>query len=317
MSFILKSVKVRQYILEKGFKSIDHLNNYVNAKKIEKATLDKQDKAYNKKMLPIYDKYGQERAILSGKAVEKYINKLKDTTKLAEKHIKAVEKIIADIYSKDIDKIFRDPLSEVNRELYYYRLDNIKKGDYVGLKKAEIPYDETTILGINEQTINTLTTADLVWVSEHAKNTILSRVLAREMAYAQKQGMTIRETAAYLQETVKFDLPKAFIERFGEERYYRMVTRVATQRVRSYAYVNDLDFAGYTEYRIIPRPDACPICIAASETTYKVSDARERITEYDKYAQDGNVDKMKEADPFWNLDNVVDGKGVIVPIHPD
>ena len=269
---------------------------------------------YYKVIGQLYKDYGIDRANKSMTEVLEYLSGEKS---VKDNDITRVKGIITEVYSNNIENTFKSTLEIENKKLYNYRR--------TAMKKAETDFDKDDILGIDQRTIDSLTNSDLVWIYNHANNTLLSYYVSQEMAWAKAQGMTMSETAEHLMSVTNFKLPARFNDNFGDERrwlnkrykYYKMVVQISSYRAKSYANINNRRYLGVKGYKIFPRPGACEICIEASTHVYCNEDAIKRMEDYEKYSKDGDVEKMKEADPFWTLEDVKNGGvGVIIPLHP-
>jgi hypothetical protein len=165
-----------------------------------------------------------------------------------------------------------------------------------------------------------LTDAEMLWILDYANNVQIARDITRIMTDSKAAGLDMTETARALKAELSSYTPSEFAKRFGEEKYWKLVNHNATFRTKSYATINQLDFAGVKEYQWITRgAEACPICVPYDNKIFNVSDAKGRMTAYFDAAKEGSVINMQKADPFLDLDEALlnpDGiMGMMPPIH--
>lgn len=204
-------------------------------------------------------------------------------------------------------KAIKDKLIELTAPLYYYEKPVLKLSD-----------DE--IMAIDQETIKMLTEAEMLWILDYANNVQIARDITRIMTDSKAAGLDMTETARALKAELNSYTPSEFAKRFGEEKYWKLVNHNATFRTKSYATINQLDFAGVKQYQWITRgAEACPICVPYNDKIFNVSDAKGRMTAYFKAAEEGSVINMQKADPFLDLNEALlnpDGiMGMMPPIH--
>jgi hypothetical protein len=243
---------------------------------------------------------------------EKALNKVLELKALTiPQMITEVQETIRKQFESDLTTP-RRVFNKYTPALYKYRKSKFKiiKADYTD-----------NITDVDQRTIELLTNADMVWILDYANNTILMQDIVNVLTEAQAAGMTMQEAAIELQRFFSEYTPSQFALRYGEENYWRLVARNNTHRIKAYANINDMEYAGVTQYRWRTRgAAACPICQPMDDTVYEVSDAKLAMERYFNASERGDVEGMKSADPFLTIEDVQEGKietlsGVLPPLH--
>jgi hypothetical protein len=251
---------------------------------------------------------------------EKALNKVLELKALTiPQMITEVQETIRKQFESDLTTP-RKVFNKYTPALYKYRKSKFKiiKADYTD-----------NITDVDQRTIELLTNADMIWVLEFANNTLLMEDITLLLTEAQSLGMTMQEAAKYMTDMFSGVNPELFFERYGmtwesrygQENYWRLVARNNTHRVKAYANINDMEYAGVTQYRWRTRgAAACPICQPMDDTVYEVSDAKLAMERYFNASERGDVEGMKTADPFLTIEDVQEGKietlsGVLPPLH--
>ena len=280
---------------------IIRLRNHIDAVKNKKTPYRK----YLDEMQKVLTRYSLEN---SNTALDRTYEFML-THQLNDTSIAQIPYIVSDIFLKDKQglKAIKDKLQELTGPLYFYEKPVMKLSD-----------DE--IMAIDQETIKMLTEAEMLWILDYANNVQIARDITRIMTDSKAAGLDMTETAKALNAELSSYTPSEFAKRFGEEKYWKLVNHNATFRTKSYATINQLDYAGVKQYQWITRgAEACPICVPYDQKIFTVSDAKGRMNAYFDAAKEGSVINMQKADPFLDLDEALlnpDGiMGMMPPIH--
>ena len=188
------------------------------------------------------------------------------------------------------------------------------------VKAEDIEVDRNisyTLNIIDKETINILAASDLLWITNHGiEGTQLMRDIQKAVLKGIEKGLTGFEIAEGIKNTIS-ELPKnKYIELFGEDKYWQMVTNTNVTRISAFTDINVYVEGGFKKYRIDTRGElACEICQPYEGVEYFVKDAVKRKGKYMKFADKNDIEGMKSVYTFGESN--VDGKGETPPFHPN
>jgi len=264
---------------------------------------------YRVRYYKLLKEYGHTSLDKSLKAVYKYLDNY--NTKVTDKTVKKVESIIFETYKKQIKG-----LPSKIKKLYpdFYRSQ----------KRAYRVRKETISTDLNQidmRSIRLLSQADIVWLSNHANNTLISRRIAGIIQQNIEAGLTGYEIQGVIKAQFSEQYTVTEFEKtFGEDRYWALVVNTNITRTSAIANINSMSYAGITTYRWVTRETerTCVICESLHDKVYEVKDAEEHIEDFYSAVEKGDVDAMKEAIPFAQKPADFAGMfGIMPPAHPE
>lgn len=208
-------------------------------------------------------------------------------------------------YSDDLKKIVKR-----NTEAYYIYNKQIKRRK---MKKADMNY---SLNMKDKKAIQILSKSDLLWIKNHATKTQVS-VFIEKLITAGLENYLSGDAIAESLTGMIADLGENwYIEKFGEQAYWEMVTNTNMVRISSFGDLNTFEEAEIEQYRIDTRGElACSICTQYVGKIYEVSHAVSRMDNYLEYGRKEDIEGMKKIYTFGQSNP--DLPGEISPFHPN
>ena len=179
--------------------------------------------------------------------------------------------------------------------------------------KAEFTYQLNMT---DKETIKILGQSDLLWIKSHAVRTLASSYIQDIIQEGLVQNLSGDAIAELLTSSIKGLESNKYIEMFGEQRYWEMVTNTNMTRLTAFNDINDMEYLEYEEYYIDTRGAlACEICAPYQNKRYSVGDAAVKRDAYLEYAKNEDTEGMKNVFTFGRSN--VDGFGEVPPFHPN
>ena len=208
-------------------------------------------------------------------------------------------------YSDDLKKIVKR-----NTEAYYIYNKQIKRRK---MKKADMNY---TLNMKDKKAIQILSKSDLLWIKNHATKTQVSTFIEKLITTGLENYLSGDAIAESLTGMIADLGENWYIEKFGEQAYWEMVTNTNMVRISSFGDLNTFAEAEIQQYRIDTRGElACEICAPYQGKIYDVSAAVSKMDNYLEYGRKEDVEGMKKIYTFGAAN--IDGSGETPPFHPN
>ena len=216
--------------------------------------------------------YAEKSLDLAIKDVYKYLADFKG--KITEATEKRIQTIITKRYTDEFNK----RKAKIKKLMpAYYRSQKYK----YRIKKDTVSYDFTAT---DTKAVKMLAEADILWILNHAADTEISRLIQGVILQNIEAGLTGQEITGLLKAKFAEYGPKEWIAKFGEQKYWGMVTQNTVQRTSGFANINSMQQAGAVSYIWQARgPElACAYCGAMHGTEYLVPDAIDKMEKFNE-----------------------------------
>lgn len=208
-------------------------------------------------------------------------------------------------YSDELKKIVKK-----NTEAYYIYNKQIKRRK---MKKADLNF---TLNIQDKKAIMILSKSDLLWIKNHATKTQVSTMIEKLILSGLENYLSGDAIAESLTGMIADLGENWYIEKFGEQAYWEMVTNTNMTRISSFGDLNTYQEAEIQQYRIDTRGElACPICSQYEGKVYDVAPSVSQMNTYLEYGRKEDVEGMKSLYTFGEANP--DGIGEIPPFHPN
>lgn len=143
-----------------------------------------------------------------------------------------------------------------------------------------------------------LVKGQLAWVGNFGSNSQIAKEISAEYGRLWGEGKTRQEIVAGLRETHGNYTPKAYAEKFGEQRYFEMFTQHHSVLSGSFATLNRLRIRKTYRFWARNNERTCEICGFYHNKVFPTAGAIEEMDNYLAAAGTGDIEAMKAARPF-------------------